>query len=103
MVSSPEAPSRWANRAWTDEWECESLDELVRKPVAPTCRIRVRPSVKVLLAWLKSTLVRPAEPGEAVYNIGRRHYDLGNDLYRLMLDKGMNLQLRLLEAGEEPG
>jgi cyclopropane-fatty-acyl-phospholipid synthase len=70
-------------------WDCESLDELVRKVLANDLQRRVRPSLSVALLWLKSALVNLQSRGRA-YNIGRRHYDLGNDLYRLMLDKGMN-------------
>ena len=70
-------------------WDCESVDELVRKVLANDLQRKVRPSLAVALMWLKSSLVNLQSRGRA-YNIGRRHYDLGNDLYRLMLDKGMN-------------
>ena len=70
-------------------WDCEALDELVNRILSHDLQEKVRPSPKVFLLWLRSTLVNLQSRGRA-YNIGRRHYDLGNDLYRLMLDKGMN-------------
>ncbi len=70
-------------------WDCEALDELVRRILANDLQQKVRPSLRASLLWLKSVLVNTQRRSRA-YNIGRRHYDLGNDLYRLMLDKGMN-------------
>ena len=70
-------------------WDCEALDELVKRILSHDLQDKVRPSPKVLLLLLRSTLVNMQSRGRA-YNIGKRHYDLGNDLYRLMLDKGMN-------------
>ena len=70
-------------------WECDALDELVRKILAHDLQEKVRPSLKVFLLWLRASISNRQSRSRA-YNIGERHYDLGNDLYRLMLDSGMN-------------
>jgi cyclopropane-fatty-acyl-phospholipid synthase len=70
-------------------WDCDALDELVMKILGGDLQEKVRPSVKIFLLWLRASLVNLQSRGRA-YNIGERHYDLGNDLYRLMLDRGMN-------------
>lgn len=70
-------------------WDCEALDELVRRILSNGLQEKVKPSLKVALLWLRASLVNRQSRSRA-YNIGERHYDLGNDLYRLMLDKGMN-------------
>ena len=70
-------------------WDCESLDEMVAKILSNDLQQKVKPSLKLFLLWLRSWLVNRQRRSRA-YNIGVRHYDLGNDLYRLMLDKGMN-------------
>jgi cyclopropane-fatty-acyl-phospholipid synthase len=70
-------------------WDCEAPDELVVRILSNDLQRKVRPSLKVFLLWLKSSLINLQRRSRA-YNIGKRHYDLGNDLYRLMLDKGMN-------------
>ncbi len=70
-------------------WDCDALDELVRRILSNDLQQKVRPSLKVFLLWLRASLVNRQSRSRA-YNIGERHYDLGNDLYRLMLDKGMN-------------
>jgi cyclopropane-fatty-acyl-phospholipid synthase len=70
-------------------WDCDALDELVRRILSNDLPQKVKPSLKVFLLWLRASVVNRQSRGRA-YNIGERHYDLGNDLYRLMLDKGMN-------------
>jgi cyclopropane-fatty-acyl-phospholipid synthase len=70
-------------------WDCEQLDELVARILAKGLRERVRQSPKAVLLWARALLTNTQRKSRA-YKIGERHYDLGNDLYRLMLDKGMN-------------
>jgi cyclopropane-fatty-acyl-phospholipid synthase len=68
-------------------WDCESIDELV-------CRIWRLELPKRLtgpvhrLAALKSRLVN-CQNGRRAFEVGRVHYDLGNDLYERMLDRRM--------------
>ncbi|MGA2547540.1 MAG: cyclopropane fatty acyl phospholipid synthase [Rectinemataceae bacterium] len=70
-------------------WDCEQLDELITRILSKDLQQMVRPSLRVFLLWLKSVFLNTQRKSRA-YNIAERHYDLGNDLYRLMLDKGMN-------------
>ena len=70
-------------------WECERLDELVARILSSHLQGKVRSSPRALLLWIRAVLLNTQRKSRA-YNIGERHYDLGNDLYRLMLDKGMN-------------
>jgi cyclopropane-fatty-acyl-phospholipid synthase len=70
-------------------WDCEALDELMQRILAGNLQQKVKPSPEVLLLLLRSLVTNRQRRGRA-YNIGKRHYDLGNDLYRVMLDKGMN-------------
>ena len=76
--------------SYMDGWcDCDALDELVRKILSNDLQRKVKPSLKVFLLWLRASMVNRQSRNRA-YNIGERHYDLGNDLYRLMLDTGMN-------------
>jgi cyclopropane-fatty-acyl-phospholipid synthase len=70
-------------------WDCEALDELMKRILASDIQEKIKPSFDVLLLVLRSLVTNRQRRGRA-YNIGKRHYDLGNDLYRVMLDKGMN-------------
>lgn len=70
-------------------WDCDQLDELIVRILSNDLQEKVRPSLRLALLWLKSVFLNVQRKSRA-YNIAERHYDLGNDLYRLMLDKGMN-------------
>jgi cyclopropane-fatty-acyl-phospholipid synthase len=70
-------------------WDSDRLDELIARILSNDVQHMVRPSPRVVLLWLKSLFLN-AQRRSRAYNIGERHYDLGNDLYGLMLDKGMN-------------
>jgi len=70
-------------------WDSGAVDGLVARILSHDLQTRVRPSLSLLLLGLKSVLLNLQRKSRA-FNIGRRHYDLGNDLYCLMLDKGMN-------------
>lgn len=68
-------------------WDCASLDQFftrVFKAKLPEQVINWRDGLWVLQA----TLFNYQKLSRA-YQVGRHHYDLGNDLYRLMLDKRM--------------
>ncbi len=68
-------------------WDCDALDELVlraqtsdlpRKLGSPTTIVRVAEAKVVNL-----------QSRRRAFQIGERHYDIGNDLYRRMLDSRM--------------
>ena len=68
-------------------WDCDAIDQMVdrahrseiaRRLVSPTTLLRV-----------VEARLRNLQRGDRAYEIGRRHYDIGNDLYRCMLDPRM--------------
>jgi cyclopropane-fatty-acyl-phospholipid synthase len=65
-------------------WDCDSLDEffyrILRVDLEGKAKQRVR-----LLDLLKAKLVNLQRSSRA-FEIGKSHYDIGNDLYRCMLD-----------------
>jgi cyclopropane-fatty-acyl-phospholipid synthase len=68
-------------------WDCPRLDEFFHRVLRAGLDRRVR-TPGWLLAALRARLVNPQAPSRA-YTIGERHYDLGDDLYRAMLDSRM--------------
>lgn len=79
-----------AGEAYMDGWwDCAALDQLIDR------LLRVKWDLnKILpkqLAWdiLKAKFVNQQRRSKA-YEIGKRHYDTGNKLFQLMLDKRMN-------------
>ena len=67
-------------------WDCESLDQFFHKLLAADLdkRVRGRWNVIIKLAW---NFVLNAGRKSKAFEVGQKHYDLGNDLYRTMLDK----------------
>ncbi len=69
-------------------WESAQLDELVSRILAADLHIQVRNNPKLLL-HLGKAVVMNAGSRKRAYEIGEKHYDIGNDLYARMLDKRM--------------
>ena len=71
-------------------WDCEALDQLAVRLL----NVHLDKKLKVmnpsfLLTFLRAYLINTQSKGRA-YMVGEKHYDIGNDLFSLMLDKRMN-------------
>jgi len=66
-------------------WDCEQLDELINKLLRSDLDKKVQPWT-FIFPYLKSKLIN-LQKGRRAFNIGEKHYDIGNDLYNRMLDK----------------
>jgi len=69
-------------------WDCEHLDEFFVKVLAAKLDEKLPWSPSLILLALKS-LLRNRQSLQRAFNIGRAHYDLGNDLFERMLDPRM--------------
>jgi cyclopropane-fatty-acyl-phospholipid synthase len=70
-------------------WECEALDQFFDRVLSAGLDQKARRSLRVLCAGLKCQVANPQRVSRA-FEIGQRHYDIGNDLFRIMLDSRMN-------------
>jgi len=70
-------------------WDCEALDQFFYKIMDARLDKKVKKSKQVLWAILKAKIMN-AQSRSKAYEIGKRHYDIGNDIFSIMLDKGMN-------------
>ena len=70
-------------------WDCEALDQFFAKILKARLDKRIRQIKGVLWAILKTKIAIVQRRSKA-YEIGKRHYDIGNDLFTVMLDKWMN-------------
>ncbi len=70
-------------------WDVDKLDEMIYRIVLADLQNKVKHNYKVALQlagfWLINMQTR-----RRAFIIGKRHYDLGNELFRKMLDKRMN-------------
>ena len=70
-------------------WNCEALDQFFDKIMGAKLDKKVKTSTQLLWAVLKARLTN-AQSRSKAYDVGKRHYDIGNDFFRVMLDKWMN-------------
>lgn len=65
-------------------WECDRIDEFIARVL--TAKLdREAAHAGVVSLMLKARLLNP-QAGRRAWQVGLQHYDLGNDLYRAMLD-----------------
>jgi len=70
-------------------WDCEALDQFFERILAARLDKKIRKSKAFLRAAVKVRLTRIYGRTRA-FEVGRCHYDIGNDLFTVMLDKRMN-------------
>jgi cyclopropane-fatty-acyl-phospholipid synthase len=68
-------------------WDCDQLDEMINKAFRADFHREIRP-FRYLLFTLDAQL-RNLQNKVRAYQVGREHYDLGDDLYTAMLDSRM--------------
>ncbi|MDP7553073.1 MAG: cyclopropane fatty acyl phospholipid synthase [Candidatus Thioglobus sp.] len=71
-------------------WDCDALDQLAVRLLSAHLDKKVKATnPSVLLTFLSAYLFNTQSKGRA-YIVGEKHYDMGNNLFSLMLDKRMN-------------
>ena len=67
-------------------WTCKRIDKMIHKVLKANLVKEFSINPRTIMLYLKSKL----NPQRLrAYNIGQKHYDIGNNLYSLMLDKNM--------------
>ncbi len=67
-------------------WDCENLDQFFHKILATELNNKIKNNFGLILKIGWNSVLNPGRRSKA-FEIGKRHYDVGNDLYRAMLDK----------------
>jgi len=74
--------------SYMDEWwECEEIDQFITKVLSAHLYEEVG-TWKLVMDVLKAKIIN-AQAKRHAFNIGEKHYDVGNYLYEKMLDKRM--------------
>ncbi len=69
-------------------WDCPALDQFFHRILSAKLQEKVKGNWKIKLDILKSRFFN-LQSAKRAYQVGERHYDIGNDLFRRMLDKRM--------------
>ena len=80
-------------------WDCEALDQFFERIMAARLDKKVRKSKALLWAVVKARLTGMYGRARA-FEVGRHHYDIGNDLFTVMLDKRMNYSCAYWQAAD---
>lgn len=67
-------------------WEVEELDEFFNKIISSNLSNQIKPSIELVTTYFKKRFLNLQKSSRA-FQVGERHYDVGNDLYSAMLDK----------------
>ncbi|NHZ85163.1 MAG: cyclopropane fatty acyl phospholipid synthase [Planctomycetia bacterium] len=70
-------------------WDCEAVDQFIDRSLRADLEKELKGNLKIIWHILKSKIFNLQKFSRA-FQIGERHYDIGNDLYQAMLDKRMN-------------
>lgn len=69
-------------------WNCDALDQFFTRVIGADLGSQVRANYSLLIR-LAFNKFRNLQFGKRLWEVGRKHYDLGNDLFAAMLDKRM--------------
>lgn len=70
-------------------WACPAIDQMIYKLLLARLDEKVTGNLKIMFHTLRSKVINLQKPSRA-FQIGQKHYDAGNELYKAMLDKRMN-------------
>jgi cyclopropane-fatty-acyl-phospholipid synthase len=70
-------------------WDCAAIDEMINHVLKAHLDEKVRNEFRYAFQAARARLFNRQSPGRS-FEVGEKHYDLGNDLYKAMLDKRLN-------------
>ena len=87
--------------SYMDEWwDCEQLDELLFRVIRADLKQHVRLNWTMIWLLLGEKLLNRQRKGRRAEEVGRKHYDTGNDLFRVMLDDRMTYSCGYWEGAD---
>lgn len=71
-------------------WDCQALDQFFERILEKRLDNKVKANGGSFLWVVLKAKIMNAQNRSKAYAIGKRHYDIGNSLFSIMLDKGLN-------------
>lgn len=69
-------------------WDCDAIDQMMTKLLQIDVQARLKKNWKEIGLLAASSLFN-RQTGKRAFKVGKEHYDVGNELYKAMLDKRM--------------
>lgn len=70
-------------------WDCDAIDQLIHKILQTDIRKNAKQPMRVFFDLIKAKIINQQTRAKA-HHIGEWHYDIGNELYKNMLDTRLN-------------
>jgi cyclopropane-fatty-acyl-phospholipid synthase len=70
-------------------WDSEAIDEMIHRILLARVDQKIKKNAGLAIQMLQARFLNRQSSARA-YEVGEVHYDLGNDLYRAMLDRRLN-------------
>ena len=70
-------------------WDCQRIDMLISRVIAANIESKLKYNLRFVLKLFFTKFLNLQTKKRALH-VGTRHYDLGNDLFQIMLDSNMN-------------
>lgn len=70
-------------------WDCERIDLLIARILASNIEAKFKKNYRLLFKLLRTKFFNLQTKRRALL-VGKKHYDLGNELFQIMLDSHMN-------------
>lgn len=70
-------------------WYSDSIDELINRALKARLDEKIKKNIRLVFQVLQADIINRQSSARA-FEVGVKHYDLGNDLYQAMLDKRLN-------------
>lgn len=73
--------------SYTDGWwDCEALEELFYRLIPTEPENKIKKNIKIISYYLSAAILNKSKKSRA-FQIAQRHYDIGNEIFKNMLDK----------------
>lgn len=81
-------------------WDCEQLDELFYRLIRNDLKQHVKVGWSMIALLLGEKLSNRQAKGRRAEEVGRRHYNIGNEFFKAMLDKRMTYSCGYWESAD---
>jgi cyclopropane-fatty-acyl-phospholipid synthase len=81
-------------------WDCEALDRFFNKIIENRVDEKASAVIKTIPRHIFKAMLVNAQSKTKSFIIGKHHYDLGNDLFSVMLDRGLNYSCGFWDQAE---
>ncbi len=70
-------------------WDCPALDQFFERLISANIESKIKTNLRIKFKFILSKFLN-LQTKQRSREVGRKHYDLGNDLFKNMLDSRMN-------------